>query len=118
MSLASETQAKTDLQSMRDAPRCNLPRSVWVCQHQSCLRNGSAAVLAAFQAADLPPDVGVLPCECLGQCSSGPTVRVLPEETWYCRLQPEDVPDVVEQHLKRGEPLADKLHPRFHRSYW
>jgi (2Fe-2S) ferredoxin len=41
-------------------------------------------------------------------------VRVLPDETWYCRVKPADVPTIVEHHLEGGEPVAELLHPRFH----
>jgi (2Fe-2S) ferredoxin len=51
---------------------------------------------------------------CLGQCNIGPTVRVIPDEIWYYRVTPEDVPLIVEQHLKQGEPVQEKLNPRFH----
>jgi len=88
-------------------------RCILVCQHRSCLANGSPAVLAAFQEAEIP-GFTVLASGCQGQCSSGPTVRITPEETWYCRIQPSDVPLIVEQHLKGGVPVESKLHPRIH----
>jgi (2Fe-2S) ferredoxin len=44
----------------------------------------------------------------------GATVRVLPDDTWYCRVKPDDVRAIVEQHLKQGRPVAALLHPRFH----
>jgi (2Fe-2S) ferredoxin len=88
-------------------------RCVLVCQHVSCRANGSEAVLAAFEQADVN-GVQVMGTGCQGQCSSGPTVRIVPEETWYCRIKPSDVPVIVEQHLKGGNPVAEKLHPRIH----
>ncbi|MGC9527796.1 MAG: (2Fe-2S) ferredoxin domain-containing protein [Limnospira sp.] len=102
-----ETDAKSqDIQS--DRTRC-----VRVCQHQSCLRHGSAETLKAFQEADIP-GVDVQCSGCMGQCNVGPTVRVTPDETWYYRVQPEDVPAIVTEHLKGGEPVQDKLNPRIH----
>ncbi|NJL00092.1 MAG: (2Fe-2S) ferredoxin domain-containing protein [Spirulinaceae cyanobacterium RM2_2_10] len=92
-------------------------RTVLVCQSSSCLERGGTALLAAFQAADLPADVEVQATTCLGQCNMASNVRILPEETWYCRLQPEDAERVVEEHLKKGDRLTDKLHPRIHSSY-
>ncbi|NET36420.1 MAG: (2Fe-2S) ferredoxin domain-containing protein [Cyanothece sp. SIO1E1] len=84
-----------------------------VCQNRSCLRSGSAEVLAAFQSAQ-PPGVLVGSSGCMGQCGSGPTVRVMPDNTWYCRVRPKDVARVIEQHLEAGEPVQALLHPRFH----
>ena len=46
---------------------------------------------------------------CLGLCKHGPNVVVYdgvgPEGTWYLGLGESDVPEVVEQHLRRGEPV-------------
>ena len=86
---------------------------ILVCQHKSCLAAGSAEVLAAFENAQVD-GFEVTGTGCQGQCSSGPTVRIVPEETWYCRVKPSDVPVIVEQHLKGGQLVEAKLHPRIH----
>jgi (2Fe-2S) ferredoxin len=101
-------QADSDQQHPQPDYRC-----LTVCQHQSCLRNGSAEVLQAFQDCK-KPEFTVSPSGCMGQCSSGPTVRVTPDEIWYCRIKPSDVPVIVQQHLLGGEPVSAKLHPRIH----
>lgn len=87
-----------------------------VCQHRSCQRNGSEAVYAAFQDAKAAknPTFFVSKSDCMGQCSSGPTVKILPDETWYCRVKPEHIPQIVEQHLGQDTPVKSLLHPRFH----
>jgi (2Fe-2S) ferredoxin len=90
-------------------------RCIFVCQHRSCLKNGSAKVLAAFQAENIP-GVTVESSGCMGQCTTGPTVRVLPDEVWYWRVTPKDVPTIVEQHLKGGKPVDAKLNRRVHLS--
>lgn len=92
------------------------PRCVLVCQHQSCQRHGSEAVLEAFQTA-ATPNVTITASGCQGQCNIGPTVRVTPDEVWYYRVKPEDVPRIVEEHLKNGEPVQEKLNPRIHPRY-
>jgi (2Fe-2S) ferredoxin len=91
-------------------------RCIMVCQHQSCLRNGSAAVLAAFEAQPVS-GFTVEGSGCQGQCNLGPTVRVTPEEIWYCRVKPSDVSAIVKQHLKGGKPVEALLNPRIHRYY-
>ncbi|MGC9503946.1 (2Fe-2S) ferredoxin domain-containing protein [Baaleninema sp.] len=103
---------------MADRPTSNssnaseTPR-IFVCQYRSCTNNGSEQTLQAFREANLE-GVEVEGCGCLGQCSSGPTVRVAADETWYCQVQPEDVPHIVQQHLRDGQPVEDKLNPRIH----
>ncbi|NJP08779.1 MAG: (2Fe-2S) ferredoxin domain-containing protein [Leptolyngbyaceae cyanobacterium RU_5_1] len=88
-------------------------RQVLVCQYVNCQSSGSEAVLSAFRANPVA-GVEVVASECQGQCSVGPTVRVLPDETWYCRVKPEDVIEIVDHHLWDGKPVERLLHPRFH----
>ncbi|NEQ32302.1 MAG: (2Fe-2S) ferredoxin domain-containing protein [Leptolyngbya sp. SIO4C5] len=91
-------------------------RCVLICQNRSCLRSEADQVLAAFRAqTELP--VFISPSECLGQCGSGPTVKVMPDNTWYCRVKVTDVAEIVEQHLKGDRPVQRLLHPRFHPQY-
>lgn len=88
-------------------------RCVIVCQHRSCLRNQADAVFAALRQQQ-PAGVFVSASDCLGQCSSGPTVQVLPDQTWYCRVKPSDVAEIVASHLQGDRPVARLLHPRLH----
>lgn len=94
---------------------CPRPRRwlVQVCQHRSCQHNGSVAVLQAFQRHQ-SSQILVAATGCLGQCSSGPTVRIMGDDTWYCQVTPEDVPLIVTQHLDQGKRVRSRLHPRFH----
>ena len=86
---------------------------VQVCRHRSCDRGGSAQVLAAFRGYQ-NAHILVAESDCMGQCSAGPTVKVMPGNTWYCQGTPADVPSIVDQHLEKGELVRDRLHPRFH----
>jgi (2Fe-2S) ferredoxin len=86
---------------------------VRVCQNRSCLRNGAREVLDAFRQHQ-SKQILVTESDCMGQCSVGPTVRVMPDDTWYCHLHATDVPVIVEQHLQGGVPVRSHLHPRFH----
>lgn len=88
-------------------------RYVLVCQHRSCLRSGAAEVLQTFQAV-MPTGAFANGSDCMGQCASGPTVRVMPDGTWYCRIRSGDVAAIVEQHLQHDRPVESFLHPRFH----
>jgi len=92
-------------------------RQVLVCQHVNCVANGSRDVLEAFLAI-ATSDFEVIAVGCQGQCNMGVTVRVLPDETWYCRIKPEDVPVIVQQHLNGGHPVERLLHPRIHPRFY
>jgi (2Fe-2S) ferredoxin len=90
-----------------------MSQRIAVCQHRSCERNGAAEVLAALRSA-VPQDIAVSGSDCLGQCASGPTVVVVPDGTWYCRVKVTDVGAIVMEHLQQGQPVTRLLHPRFH----
>jgi (2Fe-2S) ferredoxin len=90
--------------------QCNShPRVVLVCQNRTCRKQGAKQVLAAFQAQAVP-EVTVQKSGCLGQCGSGPMVVVLPEEVWYGRVHPDEVPVVVQRHLRGQQPVQEMVY--------
>jgi (2Fe-2S) ferredoxin len=42
---------------------------------------------------------------CLDQCEHGPTVVVYPDGVWYGGVTEDDVAEIVEAHIARGEPV-------------
>ncbi len=87
--------------------------SVLVCQNRTCLKQGAADVLAAFYAQPTS-SYSVTKTGCLGQCSNGPMVRVLPDDVWYWQVQSDEVPAIVTRHLLGGQPVMAMLYPKFH----
>jgi (2Fe-2S) ferredoxin len=92
---------------------------VLVCGGGDCKKRGSKGVRRALKeglrAAGMNGEVRIDSVDCLGLCKHGPNVVVYPEGSWYLGLAEEDVPEVVERHLKGGEPverLAAELRPR------
>jgi (2Fe-2S) ferredoxin len=91
--------------------------TVYVCQYRSCHDRGSEQTLAAF-IDQLPDGTIAVASRCMGQCSSGPTVRIATDETWYCRVQADNVETIVNQHIIGGETVTEKLNPRLHRTFY
>ena len=89
---------------------------ILVCQYRSCMRSGSDQVLKTFQAY-ISPNLMVSASGCLGLCGSGPNVRVIPDDIWYCRVQSDEVSIIFERHLQGGAPVKQLLHPRIHPRY-
>src|ERR1022692_965367 len=91
---------------------------LFVCTQQkpegvpSCPASGSFAVLGALdremQAHGLNHDVQLTTCGCMGLCDEGPVMVVYPAGVWYRRLQPSDVSEIVDTHL-RGGKAVDRL---------
>ncbi|WP_181445675.1 MULTISPECIES: (2Fe-2S) ferredoxin domain-containing protein [Cyanophyceae] len=90
-----------------------MTRTVLICCHHTCPKQGSTAILAAFQA-QAPADVEVRQTGCFGECGNGPLVRVLPDEVWYAHVQQADIPAIVKQHLRQNRPVKQKLYGKFH----
>lgn len=91
----------------------NFPKCVVVCQHRRCINLGSRDVYAAFLA-NPSTEFSVLGSGCLKQCGHGPMVKILPEQTWYHKVQPAQVTKLIKQHLLGGKPVSQLLYPRFH----
>jgi len=81
----------------------------------SCGSVGAAQVFQTFGAAitknGLLGKVALTNTGCLGPCQTGANVLIYPEGTLYAAVKPEDVHAIVEQHLVKGEPVADILAP-------
>ena len=82
---------------------------VLVCKGGDCKKRGSKTVRSALKhelrAQGMHRDVRIDCVDCLGLCKHGPNLVVYPGGTWYLGVTERDVPDVVEQHLKDGEPV-------------
>ena len=90
-----------------------------VCKGGDCKKRGSKAVRGALRgelrAEGMNRDVRLDYVGCLGLCKHGPNLVVYPGGTWYLGVVEQDVPEVVQRHLKNGEPvehLAAELRPR------
>jgi (2Fe-2S) ferredoxin/ubiquinone/menaquinone biosynthesis C-methylase UbiE len=75
-----------------------------------CSAAGSFRVLDALHrelgSAGMADDVQVSSCGCLGLCDSGPVMIVYPEGTWYTKLGPGEVSEIVASHFKGGKKVA------------
>jgi (2Fe-2S) ferredoxin len=92
---------------------------VLVCKGGDCKKRGSKAVRKSLKnelrADGMNRDVRVDSVDCLGLCKHGPNLVVYPGGTWYLGVVEQDVPEVVQRHLKNGEPvehLAAEMRPR------
>ena len=79
---------------------------VLVCGGTGCTSSGSQAVQEAFtkniEAYGLGEEVKLVQTGCFGLCALGPVVIIYPEGTFYSRVTPEDVKEIVEEHLLKG----------------
>ncbi len=93
-----------------------------VCVAAGCLSSNAQAVKQslddAVAAAGLTDSVAVVGVGCLGLCSGGPLVAVIPENILYEKVTPADAPSIVAALTGRGVATAsqaDFRHPFFTR---
>ena len=42
---------------------------------------------------------------CLDRCEQGPVMVIYPEETWYTYIDNEDLDEIIEKHLLKGQKV-------------
>ncbi|EEG76173.1 2Fe-2S ferredoxin [Dethiobacter alkaliphilus] len=48
---------------------------------------------------------------CLGFCEKGPIVIVYPENIWYFSVSPDNVEEIIEEHIEGGNPVERLMSP-------
>lgn len=87
-------------------------KQVLICAGSGCISSGSRKVSTALEeelaAKGLSDKIKVTVTGCHGFCEQGPIFIVEPESTFYCRVQAEDVPELVDRALVKDE-LVERL---------
>ena len=87
---------------------------VLVCGGVNCSLQGSRTIrdllVDAIAEAGLSQEIKVVETGCFGLCEQGPMMVVYPESVHYCRVQPSDIPEIVDAHLKKGRVVSRLLY--------
>jgi NADH:ubiquinone oxidoreductase subunit F (NADH-binding)/(2Fe-2S) ferredoxin/Pyruvate/2-oxoacid:ferredoxin oxidoreductase delta subunit len=113
----SRISTAADLQALRAQLiiASDLARTtISVCDGTGCRALGSQKVLAGLREevskARLKVPIGVVGTGCPGLCEQGPLVVIRPQKIFYARVQPEDVPAIVNETVLRGKTLSRLLY--------
>ena len=75
----------------------------------SCAETGAQTILEKFgmgvEEKGLFGKAIVTSTSCMGPCSAGPVVVVYPDGVWYQKVQPEDVNEILDQHIGQGKKV-------------
>src|SRR5215204_2709715 len=108
---------RDQLEKLAPVMKAPIKRHVFVCNGKSCSQVGSAEVKAEFvrileekglrqgkESKGRNPlgEVVLTDCGSVGFCSIGVAVLVYPDGVWYGQVRPEDVPEIIEEHLEKG----------------
>ena len=79
---------------------------VLICGGTACFSGGGDKIVSEFKeqlkAQGLDSTVQVVATGCLGFCEQGPIVKILPQGTFYVQVKPEDVKEIINEHLVKG----------------
>ena len=88
--------------------------NVLVCGGTGCTSSNSELIIERLkeeiQAHGLEKEVNVIRTGCFGLCALGPIMVVYPEGAFYSMVKPDDVPEIVEEHLLKGRIVKRLLY--------
>lgn len=83
---------------------------VLICGGTGCTSSGSTVLRQTLEkelaANELQDEIKIVTTGCFGLCALGPVMIVYPDGTFYSMVKPEDIPEIVEEHLLKGRPVA------------
>jgi NADP-reducing hydrogenase subunit HndC len=87
---------------------------VLVCGGTGCKASASEKISESLKKSveshGLENDVQVITTGCFGFCEKGPIVKILPDNTFYTMVKPDDVHEIVAEHLIKGRKVSRLLY--------
>lgn len=88
--------------------------TILVCGGTGCKSSNSSLIVDNLEeelaAENLTDRVTVLMTGCFGFCEKGPIVKILPDNTFYTEVKPEDAKEIVKSHIVNGEKVERLLY--------
>ncbi|WP_242962633.1 NADH-quinone oxidoreductase subunit NuoF [Dorea phocaeensis] len=89
-------------------------KHVLVCGGTGCTSSGSQKIREELEAElkrnGLENEICVIKTGCFGLCALGPIMIVYPEGAFYSMVKEEDIPEIVEEHLVKGNVVRHLLY--------
>ena len=90
---------------------------VWVCVMKGrgrCWEKRGELVLKRFRAETESRglnNVMVTPTGCSDKHDYGPAVAIDPDDVWYCNVTPQDVSEIIQEHIVNGRVVRRLICP-------
>ena len=114
---------REELEKLAPMLKAQIKRQVFVCTGKSCSAVGGQEVMAEFariltekglrqgkesKGRNPMGEIVLTECGSIGFCTIGVAVMVYPDGTMYGQVQPEDVPEIVREHLE-NDRVVERL---------
>ena len=111
---------RAQLEKLAPMLKAPIKRHVFVCTGKSCSQVGGQEVMAEFdrilaekglrqgkesKGRNPMGEVVLTECGSIGFCSIGVAVMVYPDGTMYGQVRPEDVEEIVDEHIRNGNSV-------------
>ena len=92
----------------------NYKYHILLCGGTGCTASESPKIKANFESIlaekNLTDDVQVVATGCFGFCEKGPIVKILPDNTFYTQVKPEDCREIIDEHIIKGRKVQRLLY--------
>ncbi len=92
----------------------NYKYHILLCGGTGCRASKSEQIAQNFKEViknkGLENDVQVVVTGCFGFCEKGPIVKMLPDNTFYTQVSPEDCEEIVQEHIVKGRKVNRLLY--------
>ena len=89
-------------------------KEVIVCGGTGCMSSGNDKILENLQnkvkELGLENEIRIVKTGCVGFCEKGPIVKIMPDNTFYAEVKPDDVDEIVAKDLIANETVKKLLY--------
>ena len=87
---------------------------ILVCGGTGCRASSSKNIISRMEdylkEKNLEDEVQVIATGCFGFCEKGPIVKIMPDNTFYTQVKPEDAEEIINEHIIKGRKVERLLY--------
>ncbi len=87
---------------------------ILVCGGTGCRASASKSIICRLEEClkdrALEDEVQVIATGCFGFCEKGPIVKIMPDNTFYVQVKPEDADEIIDEHIIKGRKVERLLY--------
>jgi NADH-quinone oxidoreductase subunit F/NADP-reducing hydrogenase subunit HndC len=87
---------------------------ILVCGGTGCQASSSKTIISRMneylKEKNLDKEVQVIATGCFGFCEQGPIVKIMPDNTFYTQVKPDDTEEIINEHIIKGRKVSRLLY--------